>query len=234
MSLSTALKNRLDSALRSVGEAEELATAVDNATPGGSNLTATATELNKLAAVTAGTVAASKAVVAGASKQIDTLALATLVAGTDATPGAAGQASTIINRKTAVADAVATSIFTVTCPNAEHASIVEIMIMASVKKTAGGTYESTRVAVGYVVFDRTTGAALVGTATALTNAGIATSGTDTLTLAYGVSVVAGAVGAVNTMSIQVTLTASGTDTHDVVALATIINQAASGMTIASV
>jgi hypothetical protein len=132
-----------------------------------------------------------------------------------------------------VADATATSIFTVTCPNTEQSAVVEVVLLASVKKTSGATYESARVAVGYVVFDRTTGAALVGTAAALTNTAIATSGTDTLLLAYSLSAAAGAVGAVNTMDIKVTCTGSGTDTHDVVALATIINQAASGMTIAS-
>jgi hypothetical protein len=111
--------------------------------------------------------------------------------------------------------------------------VVEVIILASVKKTSGGTYESARVAVGYVVFDRTTGAALVGTAAALTNTAIATSGTDTLTLAYSLSAASGTVSAVNTMDIKLTCTGNGTDTHDVVVLATIINQAAAGMTIAA-
>ena len=233
MSLSTALKNRLDNALHSVGESEELAAAVDNATPGGTNITATAAELNLNHGVTAGTVTASKTAVPGANKQLDTLAVASQVVGTTATPGSAGQGITIINRKTGVADSTATSMFTVTCPNAEHSAIVEVIILASAKKTSGGTYESARVAVGYVVFDRTTGAALVGTASALTNTGIATSGTDTLTLAYSLSAASGAVSVTNTMDIKVTCVGSGADTHDVVILATIINQAASGMTIAA-
>lgn len=244
MSLSTALKSILASKLHGVGNAEELATAVDNATTAiGSAtaadltklhaLTATAAELNTNAGVTGGTATASKAVVAGANKQLDTLAVATLVSGADATPGAAGQAITIINRKTAIVDNTATSIFTVTCPNTDQAAVVEIVLLATVKKTAGGTLESSRVAVGYIVFDRTTGAALVGTATALTNTGIATSGTDTLTAAYSLGVVAGAVGVANTIDIKVTLVGSGTDSHQIVALATIINSEASGMTIAA-
>ena len=65
MSLSTALKNRLDNALRSVGESEELAAAVDNATPGGTNITATAAELNLNHGVTPGTVGAGHGRLAG-------------------------------------------------------------------------------------------------------------------------------------------------------------------------
>jgi hypothetical protein len=233
MAISTALANALDGALHGQGNAEELITTCNNVASLGGALTATATELNTNHGVTPGTVSASLQVAAGANKQVDTLAIASLVAGTTATPGAAGQAITVINRKTAVVDNTATSIFTVTCPNTEQAAIVEVILMASAKKTAGATYESTRVAVGYVVFDRTTGAALVGTATALTNAGIATSGTDTLTLAYSVGTVSGANSATQTMDIKVTCVGSGTDTHDVVALATIVNQAASGMTMAS-
>jgi hypothetical protein len=233
MSISTALANALDGALHGQGNAEELISAVNNTASLGGALTATSTELNQLHGVAAGTNSASLALVSGANKQLDALAVASLVSGTTTTPGSAGQAITTINRKTAIVSGAATSIFTVTCPNSEQAAIVELILLASAKKTAGGTYESSRVAVGYVVFDRTTGAALVGTASALTNTAIATSGTDTLTLAYGVAAVSGAVGAVNTMDIQVTVTGSGTDTGDVVALATIINQAGSGMTIAS-
>ncbi len=233
MALSTALANALDGALHGQGNAEELITSCNNTASLTAPLTATAAEINILHGVVAGTVTASAPAVVGANKQVDALAVANLVSGTTATPGAAGQAITTINRKTAIASGAATSIFTVSCPNAEHAAVVELILMASAKKTSGGTYESTRVAVGYVVFDRTTGAALVGTAAALTNTALATSGTDTLTLAYSLAAVAGAVGAINTIDIQVTITGSGTDTGDLVALATIINQAASGMTIAS-
>ena len=233
MGLSTAALNALDATMHGSGNAEELAAAINQTASLGGNLTATAAELNLNHGVTAGTVGAGLQIAAGANKQLDTVAVASLVSGTTATPGSAGQAITVINRKTAVVDATATSFFTVTCPNTEQAAIVEIIILAAVKKTSGGTLESARVAVGYVVFDRTTGAALVGTAAALTNTAIATSGTDTLTLAYSVGAVAGAVGAVNTMDIKVTCTGSGTDTHNVTALATIINSEASGMTIAS-
>lgn len=233
MALSTALKNILDSRI-GIGNTEELASAVDSNTTFVTGVTATVSEINVLAGSTAGNNTASLALISGSNKQLNTLAVGSLVSGNTATPGSAGQAITVINRKAAVADAAATSIFTVTCPNSEQAAVVEVILLAAVKKTSGATLESARVAVGYVVFDRTTGAVLVGFPTTLTNTGIATSGTDTLTLAYSLSAASGANGATQTMDIKVTCTGSGTDTHNVTALATIINSEASGMTIASV
>lgn len=218
MALSTALKNRLDAAFRSVGDAEELAAAVDASTA--------------FASPVAGTVSVSKPAVVGASKQLDTLAIGTLVSGVDATPGAATQALTVVAKKTAIADNTATSIFTVTCPNGSHSAIVEVVLLAAVNNA--GVLDSARVAIGYVIFSRVTGAALVATAAALTNTAIATSGTATLTAAYSVAAVAGAVGATNTIDIQVTLVKTGGTNHQIVALATVINSEASGITIAAV
>ncbi len=217
MSLSTALKSKLATALHGVGTAEELATAVDASTT--------------FLSPTPGTVSASKPAVVGASKQLDTLAVGSLVSGADTTPGAVTQAITTIVKKTAIVDNTATSIFTVTCPNGSHSAVVEIVLLAAVNNA--GVLDSARVAVGYVIFDRVTGAALVATAAALTNTAIATSGTATLTAAYGVAAVAGAVGATNTIDIQVTLVKTGGTNHQIVALATIINSEAAGMTIAA-
>lgn len=194
-------------------------------------VTSTPAELNVLHSVAAGTVAASSGVVVGALKQVDTLAVGNLVSGVSATPGAANQSITVINKKTAIADNTPTSIFTVTCPNATHTAVVEIILLAAVNNA--GALDSARVAVGYVVFDRVAGAALVATASALTNTGIATSGTATLTAAYSVAAVVGAVGATNTIDIQVTLVKTGGTNHQIVALATIINSEASGMTLTS-
>lgn len=238
MALSTATMNALDCVMRGVGNAEELATVVNRVAnltgnlPDLSGVTATSTEINKLAGVVAGTAPASGAAVLGAAKQIDTVAVASIVNGVSATAGSATQAITTIAKKTGIADNTATSIFRITCPNAEHAAIVEVTLLATVLNTA--TFESSRVAVGYVVFDRTTGAALVGTASALSNTGIATSGTATLTLAYSLTAASGAVGASNTIDIQVTLVKTGGTVHQIVASATIINSEATGMTIAAV
>jgi hypothetical protein len=233
MALSTALSNALDACLRGTGNAEELISSVNNASGSlGGALTATAAEINVLHSVTPGTTAANSGLVVGAAKQTDSLAVANLVSGTTTTPGAATQAITTIVKKTAIVDNTATSIFTVTCPNTTQTAVVEIILLAAVNNA--GALDSARVAVGYIVFDRVAGAALVGTAAALTNTAIATSGTATLTAAYSLAAVAGTVTQPNTIDIQVTLVKTGGTNHQVVALATIINSEATGMTIAAV
>ena len=181
----------------------------------------------------AGTAVASAPLVAGAAKQIDTVAIASLVVGADATPGAAGQYIAKIAKK-AIPDAAATAVFTVTLPNANHAVAIRIILLASIAAVAD-QFESSRVAAGTIVAARTTGANAVATAVALTGAGIATvAGGETITLAYGVSAIGGAVGAVNTFDITVTITrAGGTGTHQVVAFVELINAEASGVTIAA-
>lgn len=233
MAISTALANALDGALHGSGNAEELITSCNNTASLTAPLTATAAELNLTHGVVAGTVGAGLQIAAGANKQIDTLAVATLVDGVSATPGSATQSITTIFKKTGIVDNTPTSIITVTCPNGSHTAAVELVILAGVNNA--GVLDSARVAIGTVVFDRVTGAALVGTAIASTNAGIATSGTATLA-AFNVAVaaVSGAVGATNTMDIQVTLVKTGGTNHQVVVLATIINSEASGMTMAAV
>lgn len=200
----------------------------------GTAMDATAAELNRLASVTAGTVAVSKGVVTGTAKQVDTLAVATLVTGVDAAGGAATQKTEIIVKKTGIADNTATDILTVTVPNANHAAAIRLTLLATLG-AGTDTFESSRAASGIVVLARQTGANVAATAIALTNAGIATvSGGGTLTLAYDLSSIVGAVGAVNTFTIRVTLVVTGTITnHQLVVLAEVINAEASGVTVAA-
>lgn len=178
--------------------------------------------------VTPGTTKASSTLIAGASKQLDTLALANPVVGTTATAGSATQCLSLVLKKTAIADATATSILTVTCPNGENTAALRLTLLAAVNNS--GTLDSARCALGMVVFDRTTGAALVGTAATLTTTAIATSGTATLTLAYSLGTVSGTVSATNTMDVKVTLTKTGGTNHQIVVLAELLNSEASGMT----
>jgi hypothetical protein len=188
-------------------------------------------EIATIDAVTAGTASASKALVLGAAKNIDTIAQANAVIGTDTTPGAAIQQYGLIGKKTGIADATATSILTVTCPNTTQTAVLKVTLIAAVNNA--GALDSARVGTGIVVFDRVAGAALVGTAATLGNAAIATSGTATLTLAYALAAVAGAVGAVNTMDLQVTLTKTGGTNHQCMFIAEFLNSEAAGMTIAA-
>lgn len=144
--------------------------------------------------------------------------------------GGAAQAITKVFKKVPIADNSATSVIRVTVPNANSAAVLRLTFCATVRNT--GAFDSTRTALGMVVFDRVPGANVVGTAVALTNAGIATGGTATLTLAYSLTAASGAVGAVNTMDVQVTLVKTGGTDHQLVVLAELINAEASGITMA--
>ncbi len=136
--------------------------------------------------------------------------------------GVSGPYSRLVLKKTAIVDATATGILRISCPNISGTALLKVLLLAGVNNA--GARESARVAQGVVAFNRIPGAALVGTAVALSNAGIATSGTATLTLAYDLAAVAGGVTAVNTIDVRVTLTGTGTFTdHQIVALAELLN-----------
>lgn len=129
-----------------------------------------------------------------------------------ARPGFAGNTSTLAGLKTGIADNTATSILRVTVPNGNQNAAIELSLVAWL---GAGTdvSESTRYAFGAVVLARQTGVATVAVAAALTSAQIATVATGgTLTLAYSVSAVSGAVGVDQTFDIQVTLVKTGTIT----------------------
>lgn len=168
------------------------------------------------------------------AKVLDTLAVAAPVVGTSTTAGSATQVTSRVIKKTGIADNTATDVITVTVPNANAAAAIRLTIVGSLG-TGTDTFESTRVAVGTVVIARQAGANAVATAVALTNAGIATvSGGGTLTLAYDLGSVSGAVGATNTFTIRVTLVKTGTITDlQAVIFAEVINAEASGVTIAA-
>lgn len=191
-------------------------------------------EIAFLDGTTAGTIVASKALVVGANKEIDTLATATRVLGSTATEGSATQAVAKILKKTGIADNAATAFLTLTIPNGNHSAAVSLRLLAS---CAVGTdaFESSRTATGNVVVARTTGANAVATAATLLGPAIATvSGGGTFTLAYDLSSVSGAVGAVNTVDVRVTIVMTGTITsHQLVCVAELLNAEASGVTMAA-
>ncbi len=141
----------------------------------------------------------------------------------------------LIGKKTGIADSSATSLITVTVPNANHAAAIRIMLVASLG-TGTDQFESTRCAQGMVVLSRKTGDGTLPAAATLTLAQISTdSGGGTLTLAYGVSAVTGSSSQVNTFDIQVTLVKSGTITDlQCVFYAELVNAEAAGITMAAV
>ena len=146
--------------------------------------------------------------------------------------GAATSCRTLTKKITGIADNTATNILTVTVPNANHATAIRLLLLSSNGST--DAFESSRVATGHVVVARTTGANAVAVAAALDDATIATvSGGATHTLAYNVSSISGAAGAVNTFTIQATIDDSGNlGSNQLVVEATLLNAEATGITIA--
>jgi hypothetical protein len=165
----------------------------------------------------------------GASADFDMI-----VGGKASGVGAATSKNQLLIKKTAIADNTATDLITVTVPNGEHAAAIRLVFLASLG-TGTDTFESSRCAEGMVVLARKTGVNVVGAAATLTLEQIATtSGGGTLTLAYDLGSVSGAVGATNTFTIRATLVATGTITDlQCVVLAELINAEASGVTIAA-
>lgn len=147
--------------------------------------------------------------------------------------GVEAAASSVTKRvytKTGIADNTATSVITVTVPNATHAAAIKLTILA-----INGPFESSRCAEGLVILARKAGVNVVAAVASLALAQIATvaAGT-TLTLAYGVSAVTGAVGASNTFDIQVTIDDSGnTATNQVIIVAELINSQGTGVSMAA-
>jgi hypothetical protein len=143
--------------------------------------------------------------------------------------GAANSLHDLLVVSKAVPDNTATDLITVTVPNSSQSASIKIWFTAA----SGGTdaYESTRAAQGMISIARTTGVNVVAGAATLELPVIATvSGGDTFTLAYGVSAVTGAVGAVNTFTIQVTLNSVGNQALTCMARAELMNAVGTGVT----
>jgi len=202
----------------------------------GTQVTDTAPELNVLHSVTPGTVAASSAVVVNSAKSVDVLQATTSqsVGGTGV-PGAAAVATRITKAVTAIADATATDLLTVTVPNAAHSAVVHIRILGSLGAGGAiGANECSAVLDGNVIVARTAGVAAakaVATAAITTNACVA--GATTITLAYDTSTISGTVSATNTFTIRATITKGGGSSanHTALVVAEVDNANATGVTI---
>ena len=148
-------------------------------------------------------------------------------------PSAGATSSNRLQKKvTDIADNTATTVFTVTVPNANHAASIKLRFLSSNGST--DAFESSRTAEGTVVLARTTGVDTVAASVAISDAAIATvGGGATHTLAYSVTAMTGAAGATQTFNIQVTIDDSGNlGSNQVVAIAELLNAEATGITIA--
>lgn len=194
-------------------------------------------ELNTLHSVTAGTVAASKAVVVDANKAVDTLRATTdVVVGGTGVPGGAVVQDALVKTVTGIADATGTDIATITVPNAKHNAQLQVCVTGMLG--AGGAIGAGEAAATncyMVTIVRTTGVNAVGTvSSAFGAAAAAVAGATTATATTALSAVSGAVGATNTFTLKVTITKGGGSSANHVAFVSIrlLNGFASGITIA--
>lgn len=159
----------------------------------------------------------------------------TIGPGVPTTLGAANTDAYFSKQVTAIADAAATAVLTVTVPNAAHAAVIPVVIMSSLGAGgAVGAFECTGTAYGQIVVTRTAGLAAVATAVALSNAGSAcVAGATTIATAYAVTAMVGANSVAQTFTMTVTITKGGGSSanHQVVVQADLLNANASGITV---
>lgn len=150
--------------------------------------------------------------------------------------GAATSARIFRKHTTGIANATATSVLTITIPNAAHAARLRIEIIGILG--AGGAVGACEAAQS-VYYDativRTTGVNAVATLSAVDGTAAANvAGATTCTTSAALSAVSGAVGAVNSFTLNVTISrAAGTSTnHTCHVLVHLLNSNASGITVA--
>ena len=150
--------------------------------------------------------------------------------------GAVGSADWMQKTVTAIANAVATTILTITIPNAAHSAMVLVSLVGSLG--AGGTIGANEASASnsYVVtVTRTAGLNAVATVSAASGAAAAAVAVAaTVTATMTAAAVVGAVGASNTIALQVTISRStGTSTnHTCQLVVEVVNANATGITVA--
>jgi predicted RecA/RadA family phage recombinase len=204
----------------------------------GAGVTASAAEINVLHSVVAGTARASSGAVLDANKSIDISQVTTQRSlGGTGVPGAAVVQTEVTKKVTGLSNATATDVLTVTVPNAQHAALIDVDVLGILG--AGGTIgagESFILSKYQIVVGRTAGLATVAVvSSAIGGQKGAVSGGDAMTSAVvTVSTMTGATSATQTYTIKVAVTkASGaSDNHVAVVSARIVNENATGITIA--
>lgn len=137
---------------------------------------------------------------------------------------------------TAIANAVATSVLTITIPNAAHSASLLVRVTGSLGAGGAiGANEATATNDYVVAITRTAGVAAVAAISAASGAAAtAVAGAATVTCTATLAAVGGAVGATNTIDVQVTISRSGGSSanHTCLVYAVLMNANVTGITIA--
>ncbi len=137
---------------------------------------------------------------------------------------------------TGIANAVATSVVTFTIPNGAHSASARVKVKGSLGAGGAiGANEASATNTYDVIITRTAGVnAAVAISSAYGAAASAVAGAATVTCTAALSAVSGAVGATNTVDVQVTISRSGgsSTNHTCFTYVELLNDNASGVTVA--
>lgn len=152
-----------------------------------------------------------------------------------AAAGAATSANTLVKVVTGIADNTATTVLTITVPNAAHGAMVQVTIIGQAGASGAiGAWEDVTSITYNISVARTAGVAMAAVvSTGFGSAAAAVTGAGTMTCVGAITLNGEGVGATNTASFKATIDQSSTSTlHRCLVLATVINSNAAGVTIA--
>lgn len=168
---------------------------------------------------------------------VDVQATTSVSVGGTGVAGAAGVQTQVVKTASAMADTVATAVATVTVPNAQHTALIEVDALGVMGAGgAVGAGETSKLAKYQLVVTRTAGLAAVATlSSAIGGVQSKVAGADNITsVVVTASAMTGANSASQTFTILVAITkaAGAADNHTAVVALRVVNQKASGVTIA--
>lgn len=152
-----------------------------------------------------------------------------------AAPGAATSAASLVKVVTGIADNTATTVLTITVPNAAHGALVQVTIVGFAGASGAiGAFEDVTGVSYNIAVARTPGVAMGATvSSAFGSAAAVVTGAGTMTCVGAIMLTGEGVTATNTAVFKATIDASATATlHRCMVYATILNSQASGITIA--
>lgn len=154
---------------------------------------------------------------------------------TGATPGSASTDTHLGKTVTGIANATATTILTITIPNAAHSAVVHVRLGGSLGTGGAVGANECSAAITYdISVTRTAGVNAVATiSTGYGSAASSVAGATTMTTTAALGAVSGAVGVTNTIAIQATLShiAGSSTNHTCQVDAWVDNLNASGITL---
>lgn len=146
-------------------------------------------------------------------------------------PGSTNSAFMQGRLTTAIADSTATTVATITIPNAAHSALIDLLCRTGMTNTSH-IYDSTRVQRVLIAVTRVPGAAAVAVASSAIGAAIATSsGGQTMTSTLSLASVSGGNTVTQTINIQITNVGTPSATSECQVFWNVLNSQINGVTV---